>query len=398
MHIRKLEIRNHPLLKDIDLDFCNEEHKPYPVVVFVGENGCGKTSLLSEIFNYESSEYIVNKEICHSYVGEKPFASLFIRQDSKYSGAMNELTKRISGGKDPFPTEINTELSGGQNVLGLRVNTGANNRESIEDFAGAFQSELIANAVQTNKIKDVNCGGEVLRSVSGEKSSIDLTTMSSGEQELLLKIKALQNIKGSTDFVLFDEPETSLHPRWQRVIVKELRNLVQPNNGEDMFAEPQIFLATHSEKVLESLVDKKDILIIRLSKNKGIIKAERIEQMELVLPKPTFAELDCVVFNIISFDYHDELFAMLSDLVPHKYEEGTVLDVDRYIRSHSRYLVQEDLFRKKWETSDPGRGTKTLPSYIRNYFHHPHEDRSVSEKELRNSIELLRTLLKEFKK
>lgn len=244
----------------------------------------------------------------------------------------------------------------------------------------------------------MNYSGDVLRSISGEKSAIDLTKISSGEQELLLKIKALQDIKCSTDFVLFDEPEASLHPRWQRIIIKELRNLVQPNNGKDMFSEPQIFLATHSEKVLESVIKNDDVLIIKLSKDNDTIKAERIEQMQLVLPRVSFAELDCVVFNIASFEYHDELFSVLADLVPHKYEEGSVLDVDRYIRNHQLYLAQETLFRKKWETLDCRRGTKTLPSYIRNYFHHHRDDKDVCEDELRSSIELLRILIKEFKK
>ena len=63
MYLKYLRIRNHPVLNDIDLDFINPKtNSPYSVIAFVGENGCGKTTLLNEVFNYEDSKYIADKE------------------------------------------------------------------------------------------------------------------------------------------------------------------------------------------------------------------------------------------------------------------------------------------------------------------------------------------------
>ena len=63
MYLSNIKIRNHPVLKDIDIPLINpNSKKPYSIVAFVGENGSGKTSILRELFNYDKSQYIVDKE------------------------------------------------------------------------------------------------------------------------------------------------------------------------------------------------------------------------------------------------------------------------------------------------------------------------------------------------
>lgn len=78
MYLSHLNIKNHPIIKNLELDLMNHKtNKPYAVVAFVGENGCGKTTILNEIFNYEKSSYIVDKEIPYTIV-EKPFDALYL--------------------------------------------------------------------------------------------------------------------------------------------------------------------------------------------------------------------------------------------------------------------------------------------------------------------------------
>lgn len=115
MHLSGIKIKGHPILGNINIPFLNEKTGiPYPVIVFVGENGCGKTTMLNELFNYSNSNYVINKQVSVSFAGEKEFCSIFVRQDSRYSEAMNELTAKISGRTDPFPMKSKVEFSGGK--------------------------------------------------------------------------------------------------------------------------------------------------------------------------------------------------------------------------------------------------------------------------------------------
>ena len=385
MHLNGIEIKNHPILGDLNISFLNDETgTPYPIVVFVGENGCGKTTLLSELFNYSNSNYVINKKVSPSSVGEKGFSSIFVRQDSKYSEAMNELTTKISGTVHPFPMISQHEFLNDSNMSDLK------NNNRGKDILSLFNDPMILEAYESRKISEIKCGGKVLASIDGSQSSIDLTKFSSGQQEILLKIKEIEQMTSGTDFVLFDEPETSLHPRWQKVIVNFVKDMIKGENGNS----PQLFIATHSEKVMESLIGKNDVLIVRLSKENKRIKSERINEMDLYLPKVTFAELDYIVFGIPSYEYHDQLLVAFGEMI------GTdnISKIDKAIKDSK--LCTNDYY-KKWTLfvnteKQPKRKNnyKTLPVYIRNYFHHPKEGKEPTNDELIKSIEFLRKLLK----
>lgn len=374
MYLEQIKLLKHPILGDLDISFLNEKtSRPYPIVVFVGENGCGKTTLLNEIFNYNNSSYIIEKKIDNHY------KSIFVRQDSKYSGAMNELTSRISGKSNPFPMFTNDNLKDKKQINGIE---GVN-------IISLFNDPFILNAYESNKIKDIKCGGEILASIDNTRSSIDLTKLSSGQQEILLKLKAIENVTTNIDFVLFDEPETSLHPRWQKIIINFVKDMIKDKSGNS----PQLFIATHSEKVMESLVNKDDVLIIRLLRNDNKIKSERINEMDLYLKIVTFAELDYVVFSISSYEYHDQLLSAFGDLN----KTDNICKIDRLIKQSD--LWKPDYF-KKWTYIEERNGKKveknykTLPVYIRNYFHHPKEGKEPTFEELSKSIIFLRKLLK----
>lgn len=52
--------------------------------------------------------------------------------------------------------------------------------------------------------------------------------------------------------ILFDEPETHLHPRWQRTIVPSVIAAIDVLRG-DKAAPPQVLIATHAPLVLASI-------------------------------------------------------------------------------------------------------------------------------------------------
>lgn len=384
MYLTHLKIKNHPILKDLELNLTNPNtNQPYAVVAFVGENGCGKTTILNEIFNYEKSEFIFDKQTPYAIV-QKPFDALYLRQGSLHRNAMKEVRKLIDG-QDMYPTNSAT-YTGGANPFGLRSNNAVNRINEGIKLLEKLGDDEITTIFKENHIDEVWCSGEVTKKIDGQEHGYNITNYSSGQQEILLKIKDIRKMASGTDCVLLDEPETSLHPRWQKEIVNLIKLMLTDVNGH----VPQIFLATHSEKVLESLITRDDVLIVRLSKQDGDIKTETIDEMDLCLPTPTFAELDYVVFHIPSMDYHDQLLTRMADL----YEVEAISDIDKAVRTHKLYTKQE--YGKVWvgATKYKVNTYRTLPVYIRNYFHHPKDGMAPTKDEVVKSIEFLRTVIK----
>lgn len=49
--IRKITFRDHPMLGNLTLDFCDENGKAVDTIIFAGENGSGKSTILNAIYN-----------------------------------------------------------------------------------------------------------------------------------------------------------------------------------------------------------------------------------------------------------------------------------------------------------------------------------------------------------
>lgn len=385
MYLSELKIRNHPILGDVDLDFCRKDSRePYSTIVFVGENGAGKTNILQELFDYSKSEYVIDKKIADIYTAKK-YEGLFIRQNSVYARSQNELVKSITG-EEELPIFADTNLDP-KSISSYGLQTSLNNHDEGKLIVDKFSDEIISDFYENDKLQNITTGGKALDSIVGIKGKNDITKLSSGQQEIILKLNELMQMRYGTDYILFDEPETSLHPRWQKIIVSQLKEMVSSNGRL-----PQIFIATHSEKVLESVIDKEDTLIINLKKENNKINVKYIYDLNLSLPRPTFAELNYLVFGINSFEFHNLL---LSELMEVRGRKDKLFNLDRYIKKEYK---NDPKILKSWiNEKRTDEIFETLPIYIRHYFHHPRENESVNEEELDYSTKALIDLIKKEK-
>ena len=386
MNLTYLRINNHPILNNINLNLINPKTKePYKIIAFVGENGCGKTTILNEIFNYNTSNYIVDKEQSYDIV-PKPFEALYLRQGSLQKHSLKEITKLING-EDIYPTNSSETIQEKMNNLySLGRNCALNHEDTQYSILDSLNDEKITSMFKNKKITSIQCGAETSTLITGKNYAYNLNEYSSGEQEILVKLKDLKSIKAGTDCVLLDEPESSLHPRWQLIIISLIEKLVQRMNKV-----PQILLATHSEKILESIISRDDVLIVRLFKENNKIKYETTNDMNLKLETKSFSELDYVIFHIPTMDYNNELLLKIQDFL----YLSNLKELDQKLESSKLYKTKS--LQKVWNYKNiKGKNVtyNTLPVYIRNYLHHHKKyDIAPTLEEIEKSIVFLRKFI-----
>lgn len=388
--LHELKLKNHPILGNLTLNFTDENGHTYKNIILVGENGCGKTTILNEINNYTRSNFIIDK---HS----QGIISEMISQDIKYQEIIKVITNSTDGsfsslygsGK-PSLYQFLEEIDHGDldNLLKLTNNSTGKayppiSLKKISPLNNRRVSEVLLKGLNLNDLLR-DAVGKVKIDVESKNSANYIDNFCSGEQELLLKIVYMATlISKSTNVVLLDEPETALHPRWQLKIVKVFQSILNDIIKNDDW---QLFIATHSENILSSVINDPNTLIIRLYKDDNKIKASYITNMGRRLPLISFAEIQYIVFGICTNDYHNQLFGLLAN----KLGYTSIKRIDDYIVNSNFYDSQ---LNKHYNYR--GRDYYTLPVYIRNTIHHP-EDSTLhfNENDLKNSIEILRDIIK----
>lgn len=354
-YLKEIKIRNHFLFENKTIDLINKKtNRPFSIVAFIGENGSGKTTMLNELTNIPNINYV------------------YLRQNSMYIGLANESYKLITGKDELFKISNNNNL----NI----------EAKDYSKIIRKLNDKGLSDFYESGRLDHSRCGGEATKIIDGKTDYFDMNVLSSGQQEILLKLKTLKESNCNTDILILDEPETSLHPRWQKEIVNIIRDMAKDDDGN----YPQMFLATHSERVLESLLLTKDVLFIRLYKIGDEIKFDYIEQLNTLLRNTSFAELNYLIFNINSLEYVGQLYELLEFITTFGQ-----MKLDKYIRESNLY--NKDIHEKIWQNDrQPSKVTHNIAAYCRNYFHHPKDRVKPTENEIKIAIELLRNIIIEY--
>jgi predicted ATPase len=345
MKLRKISLENHPILNNLNLDFTTEDGKTVDSIIFAGENGTGKSSILDLLYEFtlmnvntvkseekrvfevefslielkimsDSKEYgdrftngflhgIFTITLDFSFVHNWQYAkvsffdsnnkSVFVYGDvfhrpeirpiltSIYSGVeINFTPKEIKSvtakeldekkshsfrSNSNLATEItqllidiqsldSQEFShwAKQNIGSLIDETKIDRR--IKRFTKAF--DLIFPSKKFIGVENRNNNKEVLFEENGNKMTID--KLSSGEKQIVFRggflLKDKEATKGA--IILIDEPEISLHPKWQLQILDFYKHII--NSDSDV--NSQIFISTHSPFIIHNPNRRNDKVII----------------------------------------------------------------------------------------------------------------------------------------
>ena len=89
--------------------------------------------------------------------------------------------------------------------------------------------------------------------VNSAGNTFDINHLSSGEKQVFVRALALKMVQANNSIILIDEPEISLHPRWQQRIMKVYGQIGENN---------QVIAATHSPHVVSS-VRKESVKLLK---------------------------------------------------------------------------------------------------------------------------------------
>lgn len=394
LKLNEINFINHPFLHNLHINLTNDNGEPYENIIFVGDNGIGKTSILKELSNYNESKYIQKTN---------SISSIFIPHDIKYHEILKYITNGIKGTWDMSYGTSTTSLSdllGDTSDLDKTDEQHNNNSDeeifkpyirnvNINNFTINLDNEKIKTAIDKNvSINDLLSHALDISGISNSNNELKekyIDNNSSGEQEIILRLKYIQfYLSKNTDLIIIDEPENSLHPKWQLKILDILLNTVLQNSINNK--EKQFFIATHSENVLKSAFNRANTLILRLYRDKNETKVERISALDRVIPTVSFPEVQFLVFGIPTTDYHNQLYGELQNIL-----NKNVKETDTYILSTNHFTQQLQRISNFNTTT-----YYTLPTYIRNATHHPNAQNNFNEAELTLSINILRNILKDF--
>ena len=301
MKIKNLHIKEFKGLRDISINF-EKNDEPLDLVVLAGSNGSGKTRILESILDYFQKivnhiEHIENENVAGVFFETDEQSCLKEGYDSNmlylilnYYNDENNVErgrKVVEENLKVFPkiiyvpTETNFQkveiaspmlfreykflnivdsglIKDVPSYIATRITELANEQESIpmgEIRKAVFREineifEILDLDIKISGISKNAKSIPIFTNSAGDK--FDINELSSGEKQLFLRTLAIKMLNPENSIILIDEPELSLHPKWQQRIVDVYRKIGKNN---------QIIIATHSPHILGS-VKKENIMLL----------------------------------------------------------------------------------------------------------------------------------------
>lgn len=322
--IRKVKFQNHPILKNLELDFCGKDGKVLDTIIFAGENGTGKSTIINALYEVSSHEvkYPMWVELEHEgkafsityylkerengnpviyandgkgmnvYIGSDklrnryPFSGIFSDVDinfhsddvSTVTSLTLDSTKGSRRSTEKLPTQINQLIVDIQSTddgeLAHAYRTAKETKQPVTEivytermprFTTAFNRMF--EGLTYSRIENVKGKKSILFQKNGV--DIPINKLSTGEKQVVYRgcflLKDVNATNGA--FVFIDEPEISLHPNWQAKIMDYYKGIFT-SEGEQT---SQIFAVTHSPFVIHNDSRRNDKVIILSREDNGDI-------------------------------------------------------------------------------------------------------------------------------
>jgi hypothetical protein len=384
--IKKISFQEHPVLGNLVLNFCNLSGKAVDTIIFAGENGTGKSTILNELYKIAShtvdypmvvdfenenctqtfsityywkklsnssplmfandghgmDTYIRSDEVKNRYQFNGIYSDVDInfhaqQVSSVTSLSLDEATKSRRSSTN-IPTEINQllidiqALDDADVAFAVRKHPEVARKDLVIEermprFTVAFNRMF--NGLTYSRVK--NDAGH--KSILFQKNGVDISinSLSSGEKQIVYRgcflLKDVNAMNGA--FAFIDEPEISLHPTWQMKIMDYYKSIFTDASGSQT---SQIFAVTHSLFVIHNENRKNDKVIVLARDDKGTI---------IVKDKPEYYK--CTSVEVIKDAFYIQGF---STDMPTVYLEGRT--DEKYFKKAAEVFGYDIPFRFQW--------------------------------------------------
>ena len=325
MKIKKLVVSNYKVFDHLELDFTdgNGNGKILDTIVFAGLNGSGKTTILellkdlvdgnkpnqlkaeteikleilfekkycSDLAKLGSSEFLPIKSYSDDYVilvfelqREKKdfrvgaeFLFSALGRTIKYIYSRSRHLLYFYAQDKPIKKDITETINTAELTFSVH------NQQIRQTILDIIKNKVFANPdvaprlIYTKEVLDLNKIFNTLdiasklievsekdlifESANGQKVGFD--DLSSGEKMLYFMGFTLNHLNPHDTCILVDQPEDSLHPKWQQQIVQFFQNIGSGN---------QVILATHSPQIISS-VHPESLFVLAIDENTHHVEA-----------------------------------------------------------------------------------------------------------------------------
>ena len=328
MKIEKVHIKNVKGIKDLELSF-RKDDKILDVIVLAGVNGSGKTTILEAIKDFFYNKYLnfngpeksnVNLDIFFENFEKNKIEEAEKSSDNykhalwDFFGTLQSYNLYRKNSNDYYRNQIAKRFDIPPKIIYVPAE---NKFEEIQTYSTTLSKEYeFINTINSNVIRDIpsyiatrrnylatieedltmkEVTNKVVNEINGifnileldvklkgfskdEKTmpifensageEFDINDLSSGEKQLFLRTLSIKMLEPKNSIILIDEPELSLHPKWQQRIIEVYKKIGENN---------QIIVATHSPHILGS-VSNENIFILYRNEN-GKIDAKTGDEL-----------------------------------------------------------------------------------------------------------------------
>ena len=328
MKIEKVHIKNIKGIKDLELSF-KKNNKILDIIVLAGVNGSGKTTILESIKDFFNNKNVNYDEPEKSNINLGIFFEDFEKKKIKEAEKSSNNNKRplwdffsalqnyeiyIKRSDKHYHIHIAKKFDVPPKIIYVPAE---NKFEEIQTYSTTLSKEYkFINTINSNIIRDIpsyiatrrnylatieedltmkEITNKVVNEINGifnileldvklkgfskdEKTmpifensageEFDINDLSSGEKQLFLRTLSIKMLEPKNSIILIDEPELSLHPKWQQRIIEVYKKIGENN---------QIIIATHSPHILGS-VSSENIFILYRDEN-GKIEAKTGDEL-----------------------------------------------------------------------------------------------------------------------